>query len=107
MCLTHSSLLSSAGMSDDAELRDLRAEMDVVNRDLCDALQRRARLVQKIARHKRALGLPMIDTARERSMLDALLQAPGEGFGRDELARVFTQLLACYRDLCVRTGNAP
>jgi chorismate mutase len=92
-------------MSIDAELAALRAEVDAVNRDLVDVLQRRARLVIQIARRKRALGVPLLDPAREREMLDAALRAPGPGFARDELARALAALFACYRDLCVRAGS--
>lgn len=93
-------------MPEDAELLALRAEIDATNHALRDALQRRARLVERIARRKRALGVALVDPARERAMLDALLQEPGAGFTRDELAAVLTDLLRHFRMLCVRAGNA-
>jgi len=94
-------------MHEDAELQQLRAEVDAVNRELRDTLQRRARLVARIAGRKRDLGLPLADRQREREMLEALLAAPGDGFDRDELATVLTQLFACYRRLCERAGRSP
>lgn len=94
-------------MSDDRELHALRAEIDRTNRELRDTLQRRARLVQRIARRKRALGLPPADPAREQAMLQAMLHEPGEGFAREELRDVLTFLLGRYRELCVRMSDAP
>jgi chorismate mutase len=94
-------------MDDDAELHALRGEIDSVNRALRDVLQRRARLVEKIARRKRHLGVPLVDEARERAMLAALLADPGEGFTRDELAAVLDDLLRAYRQLCLRAGTTP
>lgn len=94
-------------MSDDPDLLDLRAAIDAVNLRLRDLLQERARLVLRVAARKRALGMPMVDAAREQQMLARLLASPGEGFSRDELARVLRVLLRSYRRLCQRAGQTP
>lgn len=97
----------AAAMRDDADLLALRLQIDAANRELRDTMQKRARLVAEIARRKRALGLPLVDLAREEAMLDALLVEPGDGFTRQELAAALTQLFASYRQLCLRVGSGP
>jgi chorismate mutase len=92
-------------MGDDPELAGLRAAIDRTNRELCEVLQRRARLVRAVAARKRALGLALVDPARERAMLAAMLDDAGEGFDRAELRQVLRGLLARYRGLCVRAGS--
>ncbi|MEZ5963151.1 MAG: chorismate mutase [Planctomycetota bacterium] len=94
-------------MADDAELVAMRAQIDATNLELCEVLQRRARLVMRIARRKRALGLPLVDAARESAMLEAAMVEPGDGFAPDELAAALAQVFAHYRRLCLRVGSEP
>jgi chorismate mutase len=88
-------------------LAALRAEIDAVNLALRDLLQQRARLVARIARTKRARGLPIADPEREAAMLEALLDAPGAGFDRETLAGLLRAVLAASRALAERTAAAP
>lgn len=84
------------------ELTRLRAEMDTINLQLLSVLQQRAELLRRIARHKRAHGLPLVDTARERDMLQALLQRGGDGFDRAALQQILEVVFARSRELVQR-----
>lgn len=86
-------------MSSTDELARLRAEMDALNRELLQLLQRRARLVRRIGEHKQRQGLPLVDVRRERAMLRELLRDPGEGFDRDALRQILASLFAASRAL--------
>jgi chorismate mutase len=88
-------------------LADLRREIDAINLALRDLLQRRARLVESIARTKRARGLPIADPEREAAMLETLLDAPGAGFDRDTLAGLLRAVFAASRALAERTAAEP
>lgn len=77
-----------------AELQRLRADMDALNLSLRTLLQARASLCRRIAAHKREHGLPLVDAAREASMLMQLVRDPGEGYSDEALARIFSCVLA-------------
>jgi len=51
---------------------ELRSEVDAIDDDLLDLLERRARLVRTIAAEKQALGLAVHDPERERAVLARL-----------------------------------
>lgn len=86
---------------DTTELRRLRREMDLLNRDLRDLLQARARLAARIADEKHHLGLPMVDEAREAAMLDAVVADAPDGFDRATLRSLFAAIVAASRALVV------
>lgn len=81
------------------ELQRLRAEMDAINRELLAVLQRRAGLVRRIATHKRAAGLPLVDAEREQQMLAELLAAAGDGYEPAALQRILEAVFAASREL--------
>jgi chorismate mutase len=85
----------------DAELDALRAQMDALNTRLRDVLQERARLAGRIADHKHAAGLPMVDAPREDAMLARLLKDSGEGFDRATLEVLLRSVFAASRALVV------
>jgi len=92
-------------MPSDDELDQLRAAMDVCNLRLAAVLHQRARLVRRIAAHKRARGLPIADGEREAAMLAALLAAPGAGgFPPAALEAIFTAVCAASRQVAGDTA---
>ncbi len=56
--------------SDELRLEDIRAELDVVDRDLVAVLARRAALIEQVVRYKRQHRMGVVDRAREDAMLD-------------------------------------
>jgi len=82
-------------MEHDPELERLRRGIDACNRDLCAALDERARLVRVVATLKRAHGLAALDPAREDEMLRRVRAlARADGYGADALERIFRAVLA-------------
>jgi len=53
----------------EADLADIRAKIDEVDRRLISLLAERARLVEQVVHYKRAHRLPVVDRAREDQML--------------------------------------
>ncbi|MBM4344584.1 MAG: chorismate mutase [Deltaproteobacteria bacterium] len=75
-------------------LRDLRGELDAVDRQLVALLARRAHLVARAWAVKDAQGLPRRDEAREREIHDALLaQAQSEGLDPAKVRAVLGRIV--------------
>jgi monofunctional chorismate mutase len=51
-------------------LSECREKIDVIDREILQLLKRRAAIVAEIGRGKAASGLPVIDRAREREILN-------------------------------------
>src|SRR5262245_31144736 len=73
----------------DAQLTELRARVDVINRKLLELLQQRASVVLEIAARKRALGLDGFDPKREEQMLHELLSRSEGPYGHTEIRDIF------------------
>ena len=54
------------------DLDDIRARLDIVDRDLVAVLAERSRLITEVVHYKRAHGMAVVDRAREDRMLDAI-----------------------------------
>lgn len=51
-------------------LEELRAELDIVDKALEENFVRRMKVVAKIGEYKRASGIPTLDAAREKAVLE-------------------------------------
>src|SRR5262249_31436206 len=71
------------------DLKELRARIDGLNKEILDLLQERADVVAAIARLKQAQGLDVHDPGREEEMLQALSRRPTGAFGTFEIGEVF------------------
>ncbi len=56
----------------DGILGDIRARLDVVDRQLVDVLAQRRALINEVIEFKRARGMAVVDRAREDAMLDRI-----------------------------------
>jgi prephenate dehydrogenase len=80
------------------ELREVRDLIDDVDRELLGLLHRRTQLAQRAARAKAELGAPILDPARETSLLqDRRTWARGLGLDEDLVEEVFRTLLRVSR----------
>ncbi len=69
------------------DLDDIRARLDVVDRDLVAVLAERSRLITEVIHYKRAEGMPVVDRAREDRMLEAVAVTAGEAGLDPRIAR--------------------
>ena len=80
------------------ELGEVRDLIDEVDREIMELLQRRAQLSQRAARAKAELGAPILDPARETSLLQDRRAWAGElGLDADLTEEIFRTLLRLSR----------
>ncbi|MBR6953831.1 MAG: chorismate mutase [Clostridia bacterium] len=65
-----------------ADLKEIRGQLDGIDDQLTDLFARRMRLVAQVAEIKQAQGLPILDTGREREIVNRLTLRAGEDLER-------------------------
>lgn len=81
-------------------VKKLRQQIDEVNHQILKLLIKRQALVLEIAAHKKRLGLPLRDKAREQEMLEKLrTQAEELGLSPDFAMALFEQIFKEARRL--------
>ncbi len=70
-----------------------RNEIDDVDRELLQLLNRRARLAMKVGSLKRAAGLPLSDPEREQVVLQNLQQANTGPLDRRAVTKLFRRII--------------
>lgn len=78
-------------MSDD-RLKELRGQVDVINLQLLELLNQRARVVSEIGKVNSSLGNPFYDPVREGEMLQALEMANKGPFSNDTIKALFKEV---------------
>lgn len=95
--------LSSAAMEhEESALRELREEIDRINRDILDLVQRRGEIVLRIGRLKKSLGLEGFDPRREDEMLDRLIRGGLHPYGASEIREIFRAIFRASLELQTR-----
>ena len=74
-------------------LSDWRAAIDVVDRQLLQLLNMRAKLACELAKVKRESGLELVDRDRERQVLAAVRQNNGGPLDHDAITRIFESII--------------
>ncbi len=85
-----------------AAIERLRKAIDVVDRELLEKLNERARLVQQIGRSKMSRRAPVYDAARERDLVAGLVEANPGPFPSSALPHVFREIISATRSLEAR-----
>ncbi len=70
-----------------------RAEIDEIDRELLQLLNRRARLAMKVGALKRTAGLPCCDPEREHVVLTTLQKANTGPLDQSAVAKVFRRII--------------
>jgi chorismate mutase/prephenate dehydratase len=70
-----------------------RNEIDDVDRELLQLLNRRARLAMKVGALKQAAGLPFCDPEREQAVLHTLQQANTGPLDRRAITKLFRRII--------------
>jgi 3-deoxy-7-phosphoheptulonate synthase/chorismate mutase len=76
----------------DNELQELRAQVDEINLQILDLLNRRARLASQIGKVQQRLGTSFYDPEREAQMLTALQQANNGPFSNETIQALFREI---------------
>ena len=76
----------------DTRLQALRGQIDLINLELLDLLNRRLALVEEVQREKAAAGLALFDPARESQELDQLLLANRGPMRADQLRALYKEI---------------
>ena len=77
----------------DQTVQQLRDEIAAVDRAILDDVNARIELVAKIRSHKADAGLPFVDRARERELIEALGAQNAGPLTTDGLRELYTYLL--------------
>jgi chorismate mutase len=80
-------------MTQDEFVKQIRAQITDTDRAIVDAINKRLELVAALKRYKEENGLPLVDPAREQSMISAMLDANPGPISRDGLERAYRDLL--------------
>src|SRR5436305_14393610 len=76
-----------------SDLSNLRAEIETLDRQLLETLNRRLELVAEVRRHKDAAGERWIDPEREAELLQTLVAANGGPLSERGVRSVFSAIL--------------
>jgi chorismate mutase len=93
----------------DAEMqervRELREQVDKVDRDLIRALNERARIVQEIMVLKAQAGAPVYDPKREEEILQRVVELNTGPIYDSSMRDIFELILHRIRDLEIQRGE--
>jgi chorismate mutase/prephenate dehydratase len=95
---TNYSRLRAMATSDD-DLAALRAAIDDVDDRLLSLLNERARLAERVAERKQAIGRPFYVPTRERAIIDRLQAANGGTFPNTAIRPVFQEVISACLNL--------
>jgi chorismate mutase/prephenate dehydratase len=75
------------------QLNELRAQIDVVDREIVRLLNERMRVVEEIGRVKLLTGLPIYEPKRESEVFSNVIGSNGGPLPPDGLRRVFERII--------------
>jgi chorismate mutase len=78
----------------DPSVQAARARISALDGELVALINQRLGLVRELHAYKRAQGYPMVDSAREALLLDALVASNPGPIGDDALRELWANLLA-------------
>ena len=78
------------------DLQTLRAQIDVIDRQLADLFRRRMDVTRQVGQYKKANGLPVLDRAREKQVLAAKAALVGDEL-RADITTLFETIMALSR----------
>jgi chorismate mutase len=82
-----------------AQLRELRDQIDAIDRNIVELLAQRLRLVMRVGEYKRANNLAIYDAERERDLLARVANAAPSPLEPAMAQRIFQCVIQESRDL--------
>ncbi|WP_214846893.1 bifunctional 3-deoxy-7-phosphoheptulonate synthase/chorismate mutase [Exiguobacterium sp. s193] len=86
-------------MDQQAELKRLRDELDLVNAELLELINKRGEIAVEIGKVKRAQGLDRYDPVRERQMLESIAEHNHGPFETGRLQHMFKEIFKASLEL--------
>jgi chorismate mutase len=80
-----------------SDLERLRLRIDAIDDRIVALLDERAALARQAGRAKAALGMPVLDPVREKSLLARLGAAKCDNLGEGDVASIYREVLAVMR----------
>ena len=75
------------------QVSDWRAAIDVLDRQLLNLLNIRAKLAYELAKVKRECGMEIVDPEREQQVLDRVRRSNDGPFDHDAITRIFQSII--------------
>jgi monofunctional chorismate mutase len=79
------------------EIKELREEIDTIDKELVALFLRRMECSSRVAEYKREHSLPILDEAREKDLLDRIAALSGEEFA-EYSKELYATILKISRD---------
>ncbi len=80
------------------DLKELRVEIDEIDKAMQSLFERRMGVASEIADYKKANNLPILDSSREKEKINAMRASASDELMADGIARLFETLMAISRD---------
>ena len=84
--------MTSGGLEMSNEMEQLRVQMDDVNLEILELINRRAEIVQQIGQLKTKQSIKRFDPVREREMLDKIKDNNNGPFQNSTLEHIFKEI---------------
>ena len=87
------------------KLEQLRSEIDRVDRQLLPLFIKRMELSSGVADYKRSVGMPVLDSAREKQVLESKMELLEDPSKKNEVYEFFSAIMSISRDRQTRELN--
>jgi monofunctional chorismate mutase len=95
---------ASQAQAELTKIDDWRSEIDNIDNELLQLLNRRAKFAARIGELKQAAGLPLLDEDRERALLSRLCRVNAGPLDKPAIARIFLRIIREIRRMETTKG---
>ena len=81
------------------DIAKLRQDIDVIDANILDLINKRLLLAAQIGDLKKQSGIQIVDSGREKAVLDRLLNRNAGPLQEPALHQIFTAIMAAARDI--------
>jgi chorismate mutase len=85
------------------KLADCRKEIDEIDAEIVNLINRRAKAVREVGVLKAKANLPIVDLEREREILRKVCRASSGDLDDDSLVKIFQKIIQQSRELQIQT----
>ena len=84
-------------MADDT-LTNLRKQIDAIDESILDLLEKRMMITDEVGKYKISQGLPVLNTAREKEMLERLRNLCKHPVLKESITDIFSQIIIASKN---------